>query len=117
MSLLVIPSLTEVPHSNLVTSKKDKEGINADDQPRASTLDINELGYSLLAIWLVDTALLSGDGHWRDCNILSKMAAYRIAIMNEDIGKFVYDGMQQRTKDNNHKRTSLRTFTVNVFNL
>ena len=26
------------------------------------------------------------------------MAAYRIAIMNDDIGKFGYDNMQQRTK-------------------
>ena len=26
------------------------------------------------------------------------MAAYRIAIMNDDIGKFGYDSMQQRTR-------------------
>ncbi len=26
------------------------------------------------------------------------MSPYRIAIMNEDIAKFVYDSMQQRTK-------------------
>ena len=33
------------------------------------------------------------------------MAAYRIAIMNEDIGKFVYDKMQQKTKkDKNHEK-------------
>ncbi len=32
-----------------------------------------------------------------------KMAPYQKAIMNEDIGKFVYDSMQERAqKDKNH---------------
>ena len=39
------------------------------------------------------------------------MAAYRIAIMNDDIGKFGYDSIQQRTKKTKFmKSTSLRTF-------
>ena len=40
------------------------------------------------------------------------MAHYRIAIMNEDIAKFVYDSMQQRTKRNTKimRSTSLRAF-------
>ncbi len=42
------------------------------------------------------------------------MAPYRIAIMNDDIGKFGYDSMQQRTKKTKFmKSTSLRTFKVN----
>ena len=41
------------------------------------------------------------------------MAAYRIAIMNDDIGKIGYDGMQQRTKkDKKYENTSLITFKV-----
>ncbi len=41
------------------------------------------------------------------------MAPYRIAIMNEDIAKFVYDSMQQRTKGKTEvmKSTSLRAFS------
>ncbi len=40
-------------------------------------------------------------------------ALYRIAIMNEDIGKFGYDSMQQRTKKTKiMKKMSLRTFTA-----
>ena len=41
------------------------------------------------------------------------MAAYRIAIMNDDISKFGYDSMQQTTKkDKIYEKTSLRTFKV-----
>ena len=41
------------------------------------------------------------------------MAPYRIAIMNKDIAKFVYDSMQQRTKIKTKimKSTSLRAFS------
>ena len=48
------------------------------------------------------------------------MAPYRIAIMNEDIGEFVYESMQQRTtKDKKSqkrqkiiKKTSLTTLRL-----
>ncbi len=43
------------------------------------------------------------------------MAAYRIAIMNNDTRKFGYDNMHatKTKKGKNMKRTSLRTFNVN----
>ena len=44
------------------------------------------------------------------------MSPYRIAIMNEDIAKFVYDSMQQRTKRKTKimKSTSLRAFSPEI---
>ncbi len=57
---------------------------------------------------------LSGDSHWlpSDQNFFFKMAPYRIAVMNDDIGKFAYDNMQQRTKkDKNHEKD----FTKNLY--
>jgi hypothetical protein len=42
-----------------------------------------------------------------------KMALYRFASMNEDMGKFGYDSTQQRTKKQKiMKMASLRTFKV-----
>ncbi len=44
------------------------------------------------------------------------MAAYRIAIMNEDIGKFVYDKMQQKTKkDKNHEKDLTKNLWFKVY--
>ena len=42
------------------------------------------------------------------------MAPYHIDIMNEDIAKFVYDSMQQRTKRKTKimRSTSLRAFFI-----
>ncbi len=46
------------------------------------------------------------------------MALYRIANMNEDIGKFVYDGLQKKTeKEKNHKKDLTKNFYGEVFNL
>ena len=74
-----------------------------------------EVTTTSLAIWLVDAVRLSSDSHWpaSDYNISFKMAPYRVAIMNEDVGKFGYDSMQQgqQKKDKIYeKRTFLRTF-------
>ena len=51
-------------------------------------------------MWLVDAARLSRDSYWlpSNYNIFFEMAAYRMAIMNDDIGKFGYDSMQQIRK-------------------
>ena len=47
-----------------------------------------------------------------------KMAAYRIAIMNDDIGKFGYDSMQQRTKiDRIYEKYLTKNIWGKVFNL
>ncbi len=40
------------------------------------------------------------------------MAPYRIAITSEDIGKFVYDSMQQKTKKTKKYEYDLTTFKV-----
>ncbi len=46
------------------------------------------------------------------------MAPYRTAIMNEDIRKFVYDSMQQRTKKyKNHKKDLTKNLLGKVFNV
>ena len=60
---------------------------------------INKVTITFFAISLVDTARLSSDS-WlaSNYNTFFKMAAYHIATMNEDIGKFGSDSMQQRTK-------------------
>ncbi len=42
------------------------------------------------------------------------MAPYRTAIMDEDIGEFLSDNMQQRTKNHEKERSSLRTLKVNI---
>ena len=55
-----------------------------------------EVSITFVAIWLVDAARLSGDSYWLPSDY--NMAPYRIAIMNDDIGKFEYNSMQQRTK-------------------
>ena len=53
-----------------------------------------------------------------DYNIFFKVAPYRTVIINNDIGKFGYDSMQQRTKKTKFKKsTSLRTFKVKFLTL
>ena len=69
-----------------------------------------EVTITFLAIWLVDAACLSGD---MTITFFCQMAAYRIAIMNNDTEEFGYDSMQQRTKDTKFmKSTSIKTFKV-----
>ena len=99
---------------------------------------------TFLAIWLVDAARLSSDSRLLCNNHLKRSqsalrifnnhlcnytktffqnytAAYRIAIIKDNIGKFKYDSMFKRTKKTQFmKSTSLRTYkvtflTCNVF--
>jgi hypothetical protein len=61
--------------------------------------------FAFLAIWLVDTARLSNGSYWlpSNYNIFFKMAAYRIAIMNDDIRKFGHD-VTKKKKDKIHEK-------------
>ena len=44
-----------------------------------------------------------------------KMVPYSIAIMNEEIRKFVYDSMQERTKKRQERTFKVKFLTCNVF--